>query len=79
VPTSRVGLDARAELFSVRIINAWNRLSDEIVNAFSILSIYNRLIFYLFICFTIQVVLEVHKENTTTIQKLTHKNTHGKN
>jgi len=36
VPISRV--DARADLFSVRIINVWNRLSDEIVHPSSISS-----------------------------------------
>jgi hypothetical protein len=36
VPISRK--NARANYFSVRIINAWNRLSDEMVNAFSLSS-----------------------------------------
>jgi len=31
VPNSRI--NARANYFSVRIINVWNRLSDELVNA----------------------------------------------
>jgi len=41
LPNSRV--DARADFFSVRIINIWNRLSDEIVNA-SISSFYYKLV-----------------------------------
>jgi hypothetical protein len=36
VPISRI--NARANYFSVRIINAWNRLSDEMVNASSLSS-----------------------------------------
>jgi len=34
VPNSRI--NARANHFSVRIINVWNRLSDELVNASSV-------------------------------------------
>jgi len=40
--TSRV--DARADFFSVLIINVWNQLSDEIVNAFSISSPHYKLV-----------------------------------
>jgi len=48
-PNSRV--DARADFFSVRIINIWNRLADEIINASNISSfcyklVKNRFIFY---------------------------------
>jgi len=36
-------VDAYADFFSVRIIDVWNRLSDEIVNASSIWSFYYEL------------------------------------
>ena len=36
LPISRI--NARADYFSVRIINVWNRLSDEMVNASSLSS-----------------------------------------
>jgi len=41
-PFSNSRVDARADFFSVKIINVWNRLSDEIANASSIsFSYYN--------------------------------------
>jgi len=42
VPNSRI--NARANYFSVRIINVWNRLSDEMVNASSVSSFNYKLI-----------------------------------
>jgi len=37
-------VDDRADLFSIRIINVWNRLSDEIINASSISCFYYKLV-----------------------------------
>jgi len=42
VPNSRI--NARANYFSVRIINVWNRLSVELVNASSVSSFNHKLI-----------------------------------
>jgi len=42
VPNSRI--NAHAKYFSVRIINVWNRLSDEMMNASSISSFNYKLI-----------------------------------
>jgi len=42
VPNSKI--NARTNYFSVRIINVWNRLSDELVNAFSVSSFNYKLI-----------------------------------
>jgi len=42
VPNSRI--NARANYFSLRIINVWNRLSDEMVNASSVSSFNYKLI-----------------------------------
>jgi len=42
VPNSRI--NARANYFSIRIINVWNRLSNEMANASSILSFNYKLI-----------------------------------
>jgi len=42
VPNSRI--NARDNYFSVRIINVWNRLSDEMVNASNVLSFNYKLI-----------------------------------
>jgi len=41
VPNSRI--NAGANYFSVRIINAWNRLSDKMVNASSVSSFHYKL------------------------------------
>ena len=41
VPISRV--DARADFFSVKIINTWNKLSDDAVNAPNISTFLNNL------------------------------------
>jgi len=42
VPNSRV--DSRADLLSVRIINVWNRLSDQIANASSNSHVFDKLV-----------------------------------
>jgi len=42
LPNSRI--NARANYFCVRIINVWNQLSDEMVNAFNVSSFDYKLI-----------------------------------
>jgi len=62
LPNYRV--DARANFFSVRIINVWNRLSNEIVNTSSISSFHDKLVetessFIVYIYIAIQKITTV--------------------